>query len=85
MMFLYPDMVDLSTLGEGPLAPNMKPPDGIGGLYPRKHASLEVGRRNVALAAQAIGRKARELLESLPQDQRSFKLPGISPEHWWMI
>jgi len=85
MMFLYPDMVDLSTLGEGPLAPNMKPPDGIGGLDPRKHASLEVGRRNVALAAQAIGRKARELLESLPQDQRSFKLPGISPEHWWMI
>jgi len=85
MMFLYPDLVDLSTLGDGPLAPNMKPPDGIGGLDPRKHASLEVGRRNVALAAQAIGRKARELLQSLPQDQRSLKLPGISPEHWWMI
>jgi len=85
MMFLYPDLVDLSALGNGPLAPNMKPPDGIGGLDPRKHASLEVGRRNVALASQAIGRKARELLESLPQDQRSFKRPGISPEYWWMI
>lgn len=85
MMFLYPELVDLSALGDGPLAPNMKPPDGIGGLDPRKHASLEVGKRNVALAAQAIGRKARELLESLPQDQRSFKLPGISPEYWWMI
>ena len=85
MMFLYPDLVDLSALGDGPLAPNMKPPDGIGGLDPRKHASLEVGRRNVALASQAIGRKARELLESLPQDQRSFKLPGISPGNWWMI
>ena len=85
MMFLYPDLVDLSALGNGPLAPDMKPPDGIGGLDPRKHASLEVGRRNVVLASQAIGKKARELLESLPQDQRSFKRPGISPEYWWMI
>jgi len=85
MMFLYPDLVDLSALGDGPLAPNMKPPDGIGGLDPRKHASLEVGRRNVALASQAIGRKARELLESLPEGRRSFELPGISPEYWWMI
>jgi creatinine amidohydrolase len=85
MMFFYPDLVDLTTLGDGPLAPNMKPPDGIGGLDPRKHASFEVGRRNVELASQAIGRKARELLESLPEDQRSFKLPAISPGHWWMI
>ena len=85
MMFFYPDLVDMSTLGDGPLAPNMKPPDGIGGQDPRKFASAEVGRRNVELAAQAIGKKAKELLESLPQDQRSFKLPAISPEHWWMI
>jgi creatinine amidohydrolase len=85
MMFFYPELVDISALGDGPLAPNMKPPDGIGGLDPRKHASLEVGRRNVELASQAIGRKAKELLESMPQDERSFKLPVISPEHWWMI
>jgi creatinine amidohydrolase len=85
MMFFYPDLVDLSTLGDGPLAPRMKPPDGIGGLDPRKHASYEVGRRNVELASQAIGRKARELLESLPEDQRNFKLPAIQPGHWWMI
>jgi creatinine amidohydrolase len=85
MMFLYPDLVDLSTLGDGPLAPNMKPPDGIGGQDPRKYASAEIGRRNIELAAQAIGRKARKLLESLPEDQRSFKLPAISPENWWMI
>jgi creatinine amidohydrolase len=85
MMFLYPDLVDLSTLGEGPLAPDMKPPDGIGGQDPRKYASAEVGRRNVELAAQAIGRKAKELLESLPADQRSFSLPAISPGSWWMI
>ncbi len=85
MMFFYPDLVDMSKLGTGPLAPRMKPPDGIGGLDPRVHASAEVGRRNVELAAEAIGAKARELLESLPKDQRSFSLPGISPEHWWMI
>jgi len=85
MMFFYPDLVDMSALGDGPLAPDMKPPDGIGGLDPRKHASAEIGRRNVELASQAIGKKARELLESLPEDQRFFKLPAISPGHWWMI
>lgn len=84
MMFFYPDLVDISTLGNGSLAPNMKPPDGIGGLDPRKHASTEVGRRNVELASQAIGNKARELLKSLP-DRRASKPPAISPGHWWMI
>ncbi len=85
MMFFYPELVDLSTLGDGPLAPNMKPPDGIGGLDPRKHASAAVGRRNVELAAQAIGRKARALLDSLPEDQRAFSLPAVRPGDWWMI
>jgi hypothetical protein len=37
------------------------------------------------LAAEAIGKKAREMLESLPKDQRSFRLESVSPEHWWMI
>lgn len=85
MMFFYPDLVDMSQLGTGPLAPNMQPPDGIGGLDPRKHASPEIGQRNAELAADAIGRKAQELLETLPADQRSFNLPGVSPEHWWMV
>ncbi|PIX44430.1 MAG: hypothetical protein COZ05_06710 [Armatimonadetes bacterium CG_4_10_14_3_um_filter_59_10] len=85
MMFFYPDLVDMSQLGTGPLTPNMKPPDGIGGLDPREHASKEVGRRNVELCADAIGRKARELLESLPEDKRSFNLKEVSPEHWWFI
>lgn len=85
MMFLYPGLVDISTLGDDPLAPNMKPPDGIGGQDPRKYASVELGRRNIELASQAIGKKAKELFESLPPDQRSFSLPAISPEHWWMI
>ncbi|MHC4229641.1 MAG: creatininase family protein, partial [Planctomycetota bacterium] len=85
MMFFYPDTVDLSELGTGPLAPKMKPPDGIGGLDPREHASKEVGEKNVDLAAEAIGKKAKELLESLPEDQRSFRLKAVAPGHWWMI
>ena len=85
MMFFYPALVSMSALGTGPLAPRMKPPDGIGGLDPRQHASPEVGRRNVELAAEAIGKKARTLLESLPEDQRSFNLEAVSPEHWWLI
>jgi creatinine amidohydrolase len=85
MMFFYPDLVDMAALGDGPLAPDMKPPDGIGGLDPRQHASARVGQRNAELASEAIARKARELLEELPEDQRGFRLEGVSPEHWWMI
>jgi creatinine amidohydrolase len=85
MMFLYPDLVDMSELGDGPINLDMKPPSGIGGLDPRKHASAEVGRRNVELAAEAIGRKAQELLASLPEDQRSFNLEAIRPGHWWLV
>ena len=85
MMFFYPDLVDMSQLGTKPLAPDMQPPDGIGGLDPRIHASVEVGRRNVELAAEAIGLKAKELLESLPEDQRNFNLRSVSPEYWWLI
>ncbi|NIP28587.1 MAG: creatininase family protein [Phycisphaerae bacterium] len=85
IMFLYPDLVDMSTLGTGPLAPNMKPPDGIGGLDPRKHASPEAGKRNIELAAEAIGKKAGELIKSLPKDKRSFNLKSIRPGYWWLI
>jgi creatinine amidohydrolase/Fe(II)-dependent formamide hydrolase-like protein len=85
MMFFYPDLVDLSALGDGPLAPDMQPPDGIGGLDPRQHASAEAGGRNAELAAEAIGQKARALLESLSEDRRAFPLPAISPEHWWQV
>jgi len=85
MMFFYPDRVDLSELGDGELKLDMSPPDGIGGLDPREHASAEVGRRNVELAAAAIGKKARELLESLPPEHRQFGLDRIEPGHWWMV
>ncbi|HPG01268.1 MAG TPA: creatininase family protein [Kiritimatiellia bacterium] len=83
MMFFYPNLVDLSELGTNTLAPDMKAPDGIGGMDPRVHASGEAGRRNVELNAEAIGKKAQELLQSLPEDQRSFRLKSFSPEYWW--
>lgn len=85
MMYFYPNLVDMAELGDGPLAPNMQPPDGIGGEDPRKHASAEVGRRNVEIASAAIGKKARELLESLPPEHRAFRLPAIRPGIWWMV
>lgn len=79
------EFLGTNVLGDGPLNLDMKPPSGIGGMDPRKHASAEVGRRNVELAAEAIGRKAQELLASLPENQRSFNLKAVSPEHWWMV
>ena len=70
----------------GPHLPlDMCAPLGIGGLDPREHASVEVGRRNVELAVETIGNKAKALLESLPEDQRSSSLPAVSPEHWWAV
>jgi creatinine amidohydrolase len=85
MMFFYPELVDISALGTGHLAPDMQWPDGIGGLDPRVHASAKAGRDNVEHGVRVIGEKARQLLNSLPEDEREFRLPGISPEHWWCI
>ena len=85
MMCFYPQLVDMAELGDGPLNLDMKPPSGIGGLDPRQHASAEVGARNVELAAAAIGRKAQELLASLPEEQRSFNIEALAPGHWWLV
>jgi len=85
MMFFYPQTVDMAKLGDGPINLDMKPPSGIGGLDPRKHASAKVGARNVDLAAEAIGRKAQQLLASLPEDRRAFNLKSMSPENWWLV
>jgi creatinine amidohydrolase len=85
MLFFYPELVDMKTLGVGELNLDMKPPSGIGGLDPRTHASARVGARNCALAAAAIGQKARELLASLPEQHRAFNLEAVSPEHFWMV
>ena len=40
---------------------------------------------NVELTAAAIGRKAKELLEALPENQRMLNLPAIRPPHWWIV
>ncbi len=85
MMFLYPELVDLKALGDKPLAPRMKPPDGIGGDDPRLHASAKLGQRNIELCAQSIGKKAQELLNSLPPEHRQFRLDEIIPGKWWDV
>lgn len=85
IMHLHPELVDLASLGDGELAPNMKPPDGIGGLDPRIHASAEAGRRNIELAAESIANRARELLATLPDDRRDFALPGLTCDQWWLV
>ncbi len=85
MMFFYPDRVDMSEWPDGPIDFVTGIPYGVRGLDPREHASAEVGKRNVELAVGAIGRKARELLESLPEDQREFNIEAIAPGTWWCV
>ena len=85
MMFFYPELVDMAALGDEPIKFDMSPPHGIGGEDPRIHASAAVGERNCELAAAAIGRKAQELLASLPPDRRAFSLDAIVPGKWWMV
>jgi hypothetical protein len=57
----------------------MQLPDGVGGLDPRIHASPEAGQRNVKLAVETIGQKARDLIASHPPDQQTFRLKAIDP------
>ncbi|UCH36163.1 MAG: creatininase family protein [Armatimonadota bacterium] len=85
MQFFYPELVDLGELPGGEIGPDWNRELGIGGLDPRAHASAAVGERNCELAAEAIGRKAQGLLDSLPAEHRSFALPRLSPEHWWSV
>ncbi|MCL2512614.1 MAG: creatininase family protein [Oscillospiraceae bacterium] len=85
MMFFYPDLVDMDTLGPEPINLKMEPPDGIGGLDPREHASAAVGERNCFLSADSIGKKAAELLNSLPPEQRGFNIEKIVPGKWWQL
>lgn len=91
MMFFYGDLVDLSELGDGPINREMyqskkgERTSGIGGLDPRQNASAEVGRRCIEIASEAIGKKAQELLETLPPEHRAFRLPNINPKYWWVV
>ncbi len=85
MMFFYPDTVDMSTIEGEEIVFDMSAPHGIGGLDPRQHASPEIGLINAQLASEAIGRKARELLESLPPEHREFNKEKLEPGQWWLI
>jgi len=84
MMFFYPEQVDLLELGDEEIILDMRAPWGIGGQDPRTSASAEAGRKNVSLCADAIGRRAHELLEALPADKQSFDW-AIRPPKWWSI
>jgi len=85
MLFFYPDRVNIAELGNNKITFDMRAPWGIGGIDPRLHASAEVGKKNVELAVQAIGKKANELLNSLSPENRVTSIKAISPEYWWMI
>lgn len=85
MMFFYPSLVEMAELGEEEMVFDMREPWGIGGEDPRVHASAAVGQRNTELAAKAIGRKAKELLNSLPPEHREFGIEKIEPGQWWMV
>ncbi|MDP6358980.1 MAG: creatininase family protein [Planctomycetota bacterium] len=85
IMFFYDELVDIAALGDGPMNLDMKPPHGIGGLDPREHASAKVGERNVELCAESIGNKARELLDSLPEEHRQFGKENLRPGNWWIV
>lgn len=60
MMHLYPDSVDLSRLGEPPY-------QGVGGLDPKEHASVEMGKR----FCDAIIRRLAKLAKAMPQWDRA--------------
>jgi creatinine amidohydrolase/Fe(II)-dependent formamide hydrolase-like protein len=85
MLYLYPDLVDVALMGDRPLDEQERSRLGVWGHDPRVHASADVGERNVELAAAAIGTKARELLDSLPEGERSFSLDSLTPTNWWMV
>jgi len=73
LMSLRPDLVDMARIRDEDLPPDgWSDEAGIGGLDPRIHASAEVGEKAVEHIVDAIGRKARELLDALcPGDRGS--------------
>ena len=85
MMFFYPELVDMGTIEGKDLTFNMEPSWGIDGLDPRKYANAEVGRLNCRLCAESIGKKAKELLESLPPAHRNFNMEKLEPANWWFV
>lgn len=77
MLHLCPDSVDLGTLQHG--REGIHSPDGD-----PAEATAEVGATKLDICADAVGRRALQLLESLPADKQRFgnSIDGI---HWWMV
>lgn len=61
MMYLRPDLVDLSRLPEDPEEPLI----GVMGRDPRKHASKEYGAKGVELITNKIGEMVEDLLNKV--------------------
>jgi creatinine amidohydrolase/Fe(II)-dependent formamide hydrolase-like protein len=77
MLHLCPDSVDLGMLQysrEGIHSPDGEPAE----------ATAEPGATTLDICADAIGRRALQLLESLPADKQKFgnSIDGI---RWWMV
>jgi len=68
MMFFRPELVDMARIAEEDLESDEgRAEAGIGGLDPREHASAKVGETAVEKMADAIGRKAQQLLDGLTE------------------
>ena len=55
------------------------------GMSCRRGRTVRRVRRHAELAVEAIGHKARQLLESLPEGMQSLGLESLSPGHWWAV
>ena len=77
MLHLRPGSVDLGALRysrEGIHSPEGDPAE----------ATAEPGAKKLDICADAIGRRAVQLLESLPADKQQFS-SSIDGVHWWMV
>jgi len=61
MMYLRPDLVDISRLPEDPASELI----GVGGRDPRIHASKEFGEKGVRLISEVVNGRIAELLDPL--------------------
>lgn len=61
LWYLRPDCVDMSVF----LGREDEPLVGVGGIDPRKEASIEVGRRGCDLIVEGMAQKARQLIQQV--------------------
>lgn len=85
MMCFYPERVDLTTLGDSPIPQGFIYPFGMKGDDPRVLASKNRGETKAEHAVHILGKKAQELLASLPEEHRSFRRESIRCDEWFGI